>query len=327
VNLRASRGRIVTLSALLLVTVLWGWTFVWMKQCLDAASRVLGRDGGSALVSFYVAVRFGAAAVVLGAWPAARSGLDSGTWRAGAVLGGLLFSGFALQMRGLAGITPAVSAFLTSLYVVFAAIFTAILHRARPKTSLILGVLLATFGAGFIEGPPHLTFGAAEWMSVGCAFIFAFHILATDRLTRAHPPLGVTLTSFVITAVLAAGALAIALTLPGAVTREALWLLLLDRGYWVPLALATFFSTIVALTLMNFFQRLLDPVRAAILFALEPIWTTVIAAALGYGSPSTWLLVGGGALLAGNVVAELGAMMGGGEDHGHGTAASSPAAP
>ena len=58
---------------------------------------------------------------------------------------------------------------------------------------------------------------------------------------------------------------------------------------------------------MNLFQRDLDPVRAAIVYALEPVWTTLIAWGFGMGAPSGWLLAGGGALLAGNLVAELGA--------------------
>jgi drug/metabolite transporter (DMT)-like permease len=63
------------------------------------------------------------------------------------------------------------------------------------------------------------------------------------------------------------------------------------------------------LTLMNQFQRELDPVRAAILFALEPIWTTLIAMLLGFGRPGFWLWIGGGALVAGNLIAEWGVAM------------------
>jgi drug/metabolite transporter (DMT)-like permease len=58
---------------------------------------------------------------------------------------------------------------------------------------------------------------------------------------------------------------------------------------------------------MNQFQRDLDPVRAAILFALEPIWTTLIAMLAGFGRPGLWLWIGGGALIAGNLIAEWGA--------------------
>ena len=294
------------LLALLLVTILWGFTFVWMKQALQAADRVIGAPAGATIVSFYVAVRFGVAAVVLALWPRARRGLDAGAWRAGAALAALLYSGFLFQMLGLTGVTPAVSAFLTSLYVVFAALLTVAIHRVHPHRWFLAGVVLATAGAGFIEGPPHLTFGSAEWLTVGCAAIFGVHILATDRLTKAHPPMAVTLASFVATFLLAAAGVVAAGASRSGPALPALASLLVDRGFLVPLALATVLSTIVALSLMNMFQRELDPVRAAILYALEPIWTTLIAWGMGLGRPGPWLLVGGGALLAGNLVAELG---------------------
>jgi drug/metabolite transporter (DMT)-like permease len=82
--------------------------------------------------------------------------------------------------------------------------------------------------------------------------------------------------------------------------------LLHASAFVVPLLLSTFLGTVIALTLINVFQREMDPVRAAILYAMEPIWTTVIAAALGFGLPGFWLWIGGGALLTGNVIAELG---------------------
>jgi len=292
--------------ALFAVTILWGGTFVWMKQSLNAAERVLGHPGGASVVVLYLGLRFGVAAVVLALWPRARRALDRGAWRGGAVLGVILFAGFVLQMLGLAGVSPPVSAFLTSLYVVFAANLSAWLHRARPHLPFMIGVALATLGAGFIEGPPHLTFGAAEWLTVASAFIFAIHILATDRITKAHAPLAVTLAMFVWTAALAVVTLPVAMMRAGAPTVAGLLALLRDAGFALPLVLATFFATVLALTLMNQFQRELDPVRAAILFALEPIWTTLIAVLYGFGRPGFWLWIGGGALVAGNLIAEWG---------------------
>jgi len=295
------------LIALAAVTILWGATFVWMKQSLNAAERVLGHPGGAPVAVLYVGIRFGLAACVLALWPRARLTLDRGAWRGGAVLGGILFGGFLLQMLGLESVTPPVSAFLTSLYVVFAALLSAWLHRARPHLPFMIGVALATFGAGFIEGPPHLTFGPAEWLTVASAFIFAIHILATDRITKANAPLAVTLAMFVWTALFAAAVLPMTLMRAGAPSTAALVALLRDLGFAFPLLLSTLFATVVALTLMNQFQRELDPVRAAILFALEPIWTTLIAMLYGFGRPGFWLWIGGGALLAGNLVAEWGA--------------------
>jgi len=293
--------------ALLGVTILWGCTFVWMKQSLNSAQRVLGHPGGLAVVIVYLGFRFALASGVLSLWPRARSALDRGAWRGGAVLGGILFAGFVLQMLGLEVVSPPVSAFLTSLYVVFAAILSAWLHKARPHLPFMIGVVLATLGAGFIEGPPHLTFGPAEWLTVASAFLFGIHILATDRITKANVPLGVTLAMFVCTALFAVVALPVAMARPGAPSFGDLIALFRDAGFVVPLLLATFFATVLALTLMNQFQRDLDPVRAAILFALEPIWTTLIAMLSGFGRPGIWLWIGGGALIAGNLIAEWGA--------------------
>lgn len=294
--------------ALLAVTILWGCTFVWMKQSLNAAEHSLGRPGGSVVIIVYVGVRFLLAAIILGLWPRARRGLDRGSWWGGAILGAILFGGFLLQMLGLEDISPPVSAFLTSLYVVFAALISAWLHRSRPHTPFLIGVVLATFGAGFIQGPPQLTYGLAEWLTVACAFIFSIHILATDRITKSHPPLAVTVAMFVWTAIFATAALPLAMLAPAAPRASDLALLLADPGFARPLLYATLIATVFALTLMNFYQRAIDPVRAAILYALEPVWTTLIAVSIGFTHPGGWLWIGGGALIAGNLIAEWGAI-------------------
>ena len=60
---------------------------------------------------------------------------------------------------------------------------------------------------------------------------------------------------------------------------------------------------------MNTWQRELEPVRAAILYAIEPVWATLVAIGLGQAEAGSWLLIGGGSLLLGNLVAELGPLL------------------
>lgn len=299
-----SRPRAVL--AILVVTVLWGWTFVWMKSAVLAGERELGPDGLVATVGLFMALRFGAAALVLGAVAPVRRRVDRGAWRGGFVIGVLLLGGFLLQMFGLAGVSAPVSAFLTSLYVVFTALLTSARTRRPLGAWLALGTLLATFGAGFISGPPQITFGWAEWLTVGCAFLFALHILATDAVTKRHDPLAVTLTAFVW--VTLGSALTLALGL-GSIDTARLGGLLASRDFLWPLALSSLLATVLALSLMNLFQRELDPVRAAILYAIEPVWASLVSIGLGMAVPDRWLWVGGSALLAGNLLAELGPML------------------
>ena len=61
----------------------------------------------------------------------------------------------------------------------------------------------------------------------------------------------------------------------------------------------------IAITLMNVYQRELDPVRAAILYALEPIWAALAGIAYGMDRFTSYLLFGGALLLAGNLIAEM----------------------
>lgn len=289
--------------AILLVTVLWGWTFVWMKSAVLAGERELGPDGLVATVGLFMALRFGLATLVLGAAGPVRRRVDRGAWRGGFAIGALLLGGFLLQMFGLAGVSAPVSAFLTSLYVVFTALMTSARRRRPVGAWLALGTLLATFGAGFISGPPQLTFGTAEWLTVGCALLFALHILATDVVTKRHDPMAVTLTAFVWVTLGSAATFALGV---GSIDATRLGGLVGSSDFLWPLILSSLLATVLALSLMNTFQRELDPVRAAILYAIEPVWASLVAIGLGMSTPDQWLWIGGSALLAGNLLAELG---------------------
>src|SRR6185436_13246436 len=169
--------------------------------------------------------------------------------------GGRRGADFMLQMMGLEGVTPAVSAFLTRRYVVFAAIITFAMHRTRPHLPFVIGVVLATFGAGFIQGPPQLAFGLAEGLTVASALVFALHILATDRVTRKSAPLGVTIAMFVVTAVFGVASLAVIAGSGRGPSTASLLALFHVPEFLVPLLLSSLLATVVALTLVNVFQR------------------------------------------------------------------------
>lgn len=144
------------IAALLVVTSVWGATFIWMKQALNELQPEIEAYGSNRVVGVLVAARFAIAALVMVVFfPRARAALgDKEQWKGGALLGGVMLVGFVTQMIGLDEINPAVSAFLTSLYVVFTALITIFMTKSQPSRVLMFGVLLATFGAGFIQGPP-----------------------------------------------------------------------------------------------------------------------------------------------------------------------------
>ena len=297
--------------ALFVVTVIWGWTFVWMKEALNFAlgteetpSKYVEDGGTMTVVSLFITLRFGIAAILMPLLiPNVRKELKSvEVWKGGGILAILVLGGFLFQMHALEEIDPAVSAFLTSLYVIFTAIIVSILNKKMISKPLAFGVILATFGAGYMQGPPQIEFGKAEWFTVMCALIFGFHIVATDRITKIMSPLGVTMTSISIAAL--GGGLIFIYSYS---TEKTIIDLNFVYGmpFLVPLLLCSILGTLLALGLVNYFQKDLNPVRAAILFALEPVWATLISIMYGMTEITLWLFLGGGALLLGNVISEI----------------------
>ncbi|MDA8550454.1 DMT family transporter [Candidatus Poseidoniales archaeon] len=291
------------IGALLVVTSVWGATFIWMKQALNELQPEIEAYGSNRVVGVLVAARFAIAALVMVIFfPKARAALrDKEQWKGGALLGGVMLVGFVTQMIGLDEINPAVSAFLTSLYVVFTALITILMTKSQPSRVLMFGVLLATFGAGFIQGPPHLTWGFGEVMTVVCAVFFALHIIYTQRITQVMDPVGVTQTSF---AVVALGAVAMVLLLGGGRSIEE-WRFIFADGVFIPVLCLGIGGSFFCLLLLNMYQRYLHPIQAAIIYALEPVWATTYGLGLGLVDWSTWILIGGGALFLGNIVVEL----------------------
>lgn len=291
--------------ALFIVTIIWGCTFLWLKRALDSADSVSSAQT-NVVSTFFVTLRFGLTLPLFFYFtPSIRKNLgDYRSWYDGFILAFFMLGGFVFQMIGLEGISPAVSAFLTSLYVIFTALILAYLAGRFQSKSLLFGVLLATFGAGYIQGPPELHYDIAEWLTILCAIMFAGHIIFTDIITKRVDPMTVTFTSIAISTLMAL----LLLNYFMFVNESSInvYTLIIKSDFLVPLLLSSFFGTYVALSLVNYYQKYINPVRAAILYALEPVWATIFAVGTGVTEFNFWLLIGGSCLLVGNLIAEVG---------------------
>ena len=292
--------------ALFLVTIIWGWTFIWLKNALNVAESFSSDDQINTVATLFVTIRFGFAIILFFIFTPKVMGelRDKRVWKDGFILSLFIVGGFIFQMIGLEGISPAVSAFLTSLYVIFTALILAWFSGKLQNRNLLLGVFLATIGAGYIQGPPQLHYDIAEWLTIICALMFAGHIIFTDISTKRVSPLGLSFTSIVISTIMCLLLLNIFLFVEiGEVDMVGL---LMDTGFLVPLLLSSVLGTFTALVLVNTYQKYIDPVRAAILYALEPVWATLFSIYLDMTEFTFWLILGGSLLIIGNLIAELG---------------------
>src|SRR4051812_33370035 len=128
------------LLALVAVTVVWGITFVQVKDAV-AVYPVLP----------FLAVRFLIAVLVLAPFGASRlAGLGRRGVGAAALAGGLLAAGYALQTLGLERTSVSSAGFVTGMYVVLTPLLALVCFRLRVGGAAWAGVALATAGLAML---------------------------------------------------------------------------------------------------------------------------------------------------------------------------------
>jgi drug/metabolite transporter (DMT)-like permease len=210
-----------------------------------------------------------------------------------------------LQVLGLDRTTEAVSAFLTSLTIIWVPAIMTLCMRKPPRWWYWVGVALASWGIWLMTGAMPGGFGTGEVLGLACSIAFAFHIIALNSLVTRDSPWRMTGAQLLVVGLLA---LTICLILPdgrGDVMSAHLWSTLSDRLVWINLLLLIAFPTIISFGIMSHFQPRVDPSRAALIYLMEPIFAGGYAwLAVGRALGPTELL-GAGLILAANAVVEI----------------------
>ncbi|MGC2696510.1 MAG: DMT family transporter [Candidatus Angelobacter sp.] len=275
---------------LALMTLIWGSTFVLIKEALKDSSPLALN-----------AVRMGLAAILLALYyrkHLATMTRESLLW--GVSVGIFLYLGYAFQTAGLKLTTPSKSAFLTGTSTVLVPLVLVIFWRSRIHIWRMVGIALALTGL-FLMTVPTGRQGLADFanvnmgdiLSIGCAFGFAFQIIFLGRVSQRFP--------FEQIAVLQIGTAAIltALTTP-----------LLEHPRLEPsttvlaaVLITGILGTAVAFTVQAWAQQFTPATHTALIFTLEPVfaWLTsfiYLKERLGLRAGAGALLILGGVLLS-----------------------------
>jgi drug/metabolite transporter (DMT)-like permease len=275
-------------GVLVFITAIWGGTFVVVKDALALADPF----------SFLV-MRFLVAGLVLSV-VARRALLDARVWRRGGLLGVLLFLGFALQTLGLVQTTPSRSAFITGLCVPMVPWVALVLLKQRPKASALGGIALALVGLYVLTLAGQDLGGATfrgDSLTFGSAVVYAFHITLVEKYSPGVAPSALVAVQAWVTA----GASAVCLLFAAPRVQ------LTPELVWAAVAMGTV-ATAVAIGLQTWAQQRTTAVRAALIFSLEPIFAALYSTALGRERLGPRELLGGGLVVAGVLVGELGAL-------------------
>ena len=218
------------------------------------------------------------------------------SWRPILWTGLLLAAGYVLQTMGLRTTTAGKSAFLTGLYIVVLPLLTSFVYKNARQGREWFGISLAAAGMAVMNWDgTQWTWGLGETLTVGCAVVFAGHLLMLDRAVREMGSQLAGLAQVAISALLFWLALPL-LETPSFPSAE--------RAGGAILLTAVL-ATALPFTLLAWAQKHTSPVRTGLLLALE----MPFAALAGWwwlGEPLYGRMLAGAALiLAGVLFVEL----------------------
>ncbi len=278
---RSRKAELILLS----ITLIWGGTFAVVKFALSDASPLT-----------FLALRFGAAALIFPLiYRKDYFSMDRATFTDGIFLGLLLMIGFAFQTVGLQYTTASKSAFITGLLVAFTPIAQAVIEKRMPGRGNMIGVVLVAIGLYLLTSPGGQGFNIGDVLTLFCAISYAIYIVYLDVFSKKHDVSKLTLLQLVVTSMLSITVAPFVETMHVHFTVGFIWALL----YTVILA------TVFATYLQTKYQRETTPVRAAIIFSMEPVMANVIAF-FAFGEFVGWIgAVGGALIITGLLVSEL----------------------
>ena len=239
--------------SLAVMALIWGAMFVVAKAALDDVSTVL-----------YLALRFSLAAVVLGLVFRRKLRFE---W-AGVALGVVLMAGYILQTVGLQSISAAKNAFLTSGYIVGVPLLGWLVYRQRTRLAEVVGVLTAVAGMGLLSMQGEsLRIERGDALTLGCAAVYAVHIVMLGHFSPRIPYETLSFLQVAAAAAFAWVALPF-LETPAIRWRPAVILAIVAGGL---------FATALAFVVQTWAQQYTTPTRAALIFALEPVFAWLVA--------------------------------------------------
>jgi drug/metabolite transporter (DMT)-like permease len=268
---------------LVVVTFIWGTTFVIVKSALADASPLP-----------FLAVRFTVAGFLLLA-VLGRGRLDRQALVPGVVLGLFLFCGYLCQTWGLTLTTPSKSAFLTGFSVILVPLIL-LFHGFRMRVANVLGALLGLGGIYLLVLPSRLeSVNRGDSLTLLGAVSFAVHIVLVGTYTRRFSFLHLVPTQILTVGVLSA----LVAPLDPALTLHWSGRLILA---WVVTAV---FATGVAFSVQNWAQQYTPAAHTALIFALEPVFAALASRLVMGERLGGKVLLGAVFILAGMVVSEV----------------------
>lgn len=257
---------------LFLNSLIWGGTFVLIKEALQSVSPML-----------FLTIRFAIAALLFLPFTLQSfKNLNSISYKEGFILGLLLFIGFATQTVGLKFTTVTKSAFITGTYVIITPILQTLIEKKIPSIQNIVGVVFVFIGIIFLSSSGNnfnqflnelgSNFNIGDILTLLCAFFYSLYIIYLDIISPRHDLKFLTFAQIFVTAVLGL----ISTFLFSSFNIESIEIIL-NNIVIISLIYTALLATLITTLIQTKYQREVTPTKAGIIFSFEPVFAALIA--------------------------------------------------
>lgn len=273
-------------DGMLLVTAfVWGSGFVVTAIALDYLTPFQVMGGRFILASIILSVLFAYKF---------KSFTKAIVWK-GAILGTILFIGFALQTVGLQFTTPSKNAFLTAVNVVIVPVIAYFIFKRKIDRHETIGSILAIIGIGFLTLQGTLTMNIGDALSLACAVAFAFDIFYTNLFVQKEDAISLTIVQFYTASLLSVLIVFLQGDIPVSFEREAI----------LSIVYLAVFSTTVAYVFQNVAFRYTTATKAAIILSLESFFGMLLSVLLLHEALTGRMVIGAILIMAAILIAEV----------------------
>ncbi len=252
--------------ALLLATLIWGTSFVVVKDAVDIIPT-----------AYLLAVRFSVACALLALiFFKQLKKITKEYLLHGLIIGTCLFLAYYIQTLGIEDTTPGKNAFITAAYCVMVPFMFWFISRKKPDKYNIAAAVICLAGIGLVSLTEDLTVGKGDALTLLAAVFYALHMVFIAMFSKDKDPTVLTILQFAVTAIFSWIASfmvkPVAFEITASLTTSVLYLAL--------------FATAACLLLQNVGQKYTNPSEAAIILSLESVFGVLFSILL-YGEKIT----------------------------------------
>jgi drug/metabolite transporter (DMT)-like permease len=262
---------------LLMVTAVWGWTFVLVKDAITHYPTL-------PFLQLRFILAFLVMAAVVHRLPARKEVL------VGIAAGAVLAAGYLTQTVGLSMTSPGNSGLITGLFVVFTPLIDRI-FGVRLRWWTLTAVAMALIGTFLLVGGPAGA-GLGDVLTVACALMFALHIVLLSHWSPGLRSAPLAMVQMATSALIFTGGGSWSLRFP-------------SQDVWIAIVITGVFASALAFYIQTWAQQHLSASRTALILTTEPAWALAAAVILAGQRFGPLQAVGAALVLAAIVGHEL----------------------